>query len=217
MNFEFRDIFSQHEFDVGTTSAIEHEIKLEPGPAIRDRPRPVAAKDFEDARRYIQGLLDANIIKPSQSPYASCIVLCRKQTGKLRLCVDYRRINARTIRDSYPIPKIEDIFAALHGSKHFITMDIKQGFFNIPMAEESKQYTAFTCPFGLFQFEKMSQGLVNSPFTFQRLMDKCIGDMNMREVLTFIDDLIIHGKTLEETEERLKKNLETVKIIWSES
>ena len=64
------------------------------------------------------------------------------------------------------------------------------------MAEPSKDITAFTCPFGLFSFEKMSQGLVNSPFTFQRLMDKCVGDMNMKEVLVFLDDLIIHGKIL---------------------
>ena len=83
----------------------------------------------------------------------------------------------------------------------------------MPMAESSKQYTAFVCPFGLFQFERMSQGLVNSLFIFQRLMDKCIGDMKMKEVLIFIDDLILHGKTLEETEERLIKTLKCLQAF----
>ena len=92
-------------------------------------------------------------------------------------------------------------------------MDIKQGYFNVPMEQSSKDITAFTCPFGLFSFEKMSQGLVNSPFTFQRLMDKCMGDLNMKEVLVFIDDLIVHGKSLEETEERLLKTLRRLRTF----
>ena len=203
----FSDVFSQHEFDIGKTDAVEHEIKLTAGFPIRERARPIPARDFEDARRYIQGLLDANIIRPSNSPFASPIVLVRKKNGKLRLCVDYRKINSRTIRDSYPIPKIEDMFSALHGAKWFITMDLKMGFFQVPMAETSKDITAFVCPFGLFSFERMSQGLVNSPLTFQRLMDRCVGDMNMKEILVYIDDLICFGKTIEETEERLIKTL----------
>ena len=207
----YSDVFSEHEFNVGLTNAIEHEIKLEEGPTIRERPRPVPARDFEDARRHVQSLLDAEIIKPSNSPYASPMVLVKKKSGKLRLCVDYRKVNMRTIRDSYPIPKLTDIFSALHGSKYFSCLDLKQGFHQVPMAETSKEITAFVCPFGLFEFERMSQGLKNSPLTFQRLMEKCVGDMNLKELLVYLDDLNIHGRSLEEAEERLFKTLDRLR------
>ena len=192
---------------------MQHEIKLEDGPIIREHHRPVPARDFEDARRHIQSLLDANIIKPSTSPYASPMVLVHKKSGKLRLCVDYRKVNLRTIGDSYPIPKISDIFSALHGSRYFSCLDLKQGFHQVPMAESSKEITAFVCPFGLFEFERMSQGLKNSPLTFQRLMEKCVGDMNLRELLVYLDDLIIHGKSLDEAEERLFRTLDGLRAF----
>ena len=209
----FSDVFSKHEFDVGRTEAIKHEIKLLPGPVIRERPRPIPARDYEDARRHIQSLLDAKIIKPSNSPFSSPIVLVRKKNGKLRLCIDYRKVNLRTIRDSYPIPKISDIFSALHGAKYFTTLDLKMGFHQIPMEESSKDITAFVCPFGLYSFETMSQGLCNSPLTFQRLMEKCVGDMNMKELLVYLDDIIVHGKSLEEAEARLIKTLKRLRTF----
>ena len=207
----YSDVFSRHEYDVGRTTSVEHEIKLTPGPVIKERPRPIPARDFEDARRHIQALLDADIIRPSKSPYASAIVLVRKKSGKLRLCVDYRKLNLRTVRDAYPIPRILDIFSALHGSKWFTTMDLKMGFHQIPMAESSKDYTAFVCPFRLFSFERMSQGLTNSPLTFQRLMEQCVGDMNLKELLVYLDDIIVHGGSLEEAEERLFKTLDRLR------
>ena len=208
---DFSDVFSRHEYDVGHTRAVEHEIKLTEGPVIKERVRPIPAKDFEDARQHIQALLDAKVIRPSNSPYASALVLVRKKSGKLRLCVDYRKINNRTIKDAYPIPKIADIFSSLHGSKWFCTMDLKMGFHQIPMAESSKDYTAFCSPFGLFSFERMSQGLTNSPATFQRLMERCVGDMNLKELLVYLDDIIVHGSTIEETLERLVKALKRLR------
>ena len=139
-------MFSQHEVDVGYAKNVQHEIKLTGGLVIKEKLRPIPAKD---AGQHIQELWEANIIKPSNSPYVSPIVLVRKKSGKLRLCVDYRKINQRTIKDAYPIPKIADIFSSLHGSKWFCTMDLKMGFHQIPMAESSKDYTAFCTPFGL--------------------------------------------------------------------
>ena len=203
----FSDVFSHHEYDVGHAKDVHHEIKLTDGPVIKERPRPIPARDFEDARQHIQALLDANIIKPSNSPYASPIVLVRKKSGKLRLCVDYRKINQRTIKDAYPIPRIADIFSSLHGAKWFCTMDLKMGFHQIPMAESSKDFTAFCSPFGLYSFERMSQGLTNSPSTFQRLMERCVGDMNMKELLVYLDDIIVHAETIEEALNRLVKVL----------
>ena len=91
-------------------------------------------------------------------------------------------------------------------------MDLKMGFHQIPMAESYKDYTAFCSPIGVFSFERMSQGVTNSPATFQRLMERCVGDMNLKELLVYLDDIIVHGSTIEETLERLVKALKKLRL-----
>ncbi len=115
----------------------EHDIELDPGPCIRDRPRPVPPQDVEELRQHIQSLLDASIIKPSTSPCASPIVLVRKKNGSLRMCVDYRQVNARTIRDCYALPKIEELFMTLSGAKFFTTMDLSKAYYQVSPHRES--------------------------------------------------------------------------------
>ena len=197
----FGDVFSQAEFDIGRIN-IEHDIELEPGPPVRDRPRPIPPQDLEEVRQHIQSLLDANIIKPSTSPFASPIVLVRKKNGSLRMCVDYRKINARTIRDSYALPKIEELFMTLSGAKFFTSVDLSKAYYQVPLTERAKKISAFTTPFGLFEFQRLSFGLVNAPMTFQRLMERCFHDMNLAELIIFLDDVLVHAKTLDELEER---------------
>ena len=197
----YADAFSQAEFDIGEVD-FEHDIELDPGPCIRDRPRPVPPQDVEELRQHIQSLLDANIIKPSTSPYASPIVLVRKKNGSLRMCVDYRKVNARTIRDSYALPKIEELFMTLSGAKFFTTIYLSKAYYQVPLTERAKKISAFTTPFGLFEFQRLSFGLVNAPMTFQRLMERCFQDMNLAELIIFLDDVLVHAKSLEELEER---------------
>lgn len=103
------------------TDVVEHDIELTPGPAIRERPRPIPPQDLEGVRQQVQQLLEANIITPSTSPFAP-IVLVRKKNNKLRMCADYRRVNAQTVRDSYSLPKIEQLFLTLSGAKLFTTL-----------------------------------------------------------------------------------------------
>jgi len=204
------DVFNQLDFDIGRTDVI-HDIELTPGPAVRERPRPIPPQDFEEVRQHIQQLLDANIIKPSTSPFASPIVLVRKKNGALRMCIDYRRINARTVRDSYALPKIEDLFRTLSGSKFFTSVDLSKAYYQVPLSERAKKISAFATPFGLYEFERLSFGLVNAPMTFQRLMEQCFRDMNLVELIIFLDDVLIHAETLEELEERTIKVLERLR------
>lgn len=208
---EMKDVFATHEFDIGKTDKASHVIKLTDETPFRDRSRPIRPQDLEDARRHIQQSIDAGIIKPSSSPFASPIVLIRKKSGKLRLCVDYRKLNGKTIRDSYPIPKVEELFAALHGSAWFTQLDVKSAFHAIPMDEASAQFTAFVCPFGLFEYTRMSMGLVNSPLTFQRLMERCVGEMNLKDLVVYMDDLIIFAKDISSHEDRLFRTLERLR------
>lgn len=105
--------------------------------------------------------------------------------------MDYRKLNNQTIRDAYALPNVEETFSALSGAKWFSVMDLKSGYYQIEMEESDKPKTAFVCPLGFWEFNHMPQGITNAPSTFQRLMEMCMGDINLKEVLAFIDDDIV--------------------------
>ncbi|KAI3370531.1 hypothetical protein L3Q82_025288 [Scortum barcoo] len=201
-------VFSLHEWDVGLAKGVEHTIRMSDPRPFRERSRRLAPADLEDVRKHLQELLSAGIIKESRSPYASPIVIVRKKNGAVRMCIDYRLLNSRTIPDQYTTPCIDDVLDSMTGSKWFSVLDLRSGYYQIAMAEEDKEKTAFICPLGFFQFERMPQGITGAPATFQRLMEKAVGDMNLLEVLVYLDDLIVFGRTLEEHEERLLKVLD---------
>ena len=200
--------FVAHEYDIGGAKTGEvFDINLTPGPDIRSRARPLNPRDFEDTKIHIQNLLDAGIIRPSNSPFASPIVVCRKRSGKIRMCVDYRLLNARTVRDSFQIPVIESLMFNLSGAKFFTTLDLCQAYYQIPMTERACKYSAFITPFGVFEFDRLSQGLCNAPSCFQRIMETVFSDMNLTELIIFLDDILCYGNTLEQLEERTMKVL----------
>ncbi|KYO19073.1 RNA-directed DNA polymerase-like protein [Alligator mississippiensis] len=156
---------------------------------------------MEDVRRHLQELLDHGIISETRSPYASPIVVVRKKSGKIRMCIDYRTFNSRTTVDLYTVPRVQDALDCLLGSRWFLVLELQSGYYQIPLAQEDKEKTAFICPLGFYQFERMPQGISSVPATFQRLMEKVVGDMNVTQVLVYLDDLIVFEKTLEEHEE----------------
>ncbi len=205
------DVFSTHEWDVGLAQGVEHRIRLQDTKPFRERSRRIAPADIDDVRRHIKDLQAAGIIKESRSPYASPIVIARKKNGAIRMCIDYRTLNARTIPDQYTTPRIEDALDCLSGSRWFSVLDLRSGYYQIPMAEEDKEKTAFICPLGFFQFERMPQGITGAPATFQRLMERAVGDMHLLQVIVYLDDIIVFGRTLEEHEERLLKVLDRLK------
>lgn len=125
------------------------------------------------------------------SPYASAIVIARKKNGKVRMCTNYRTLNSRTVPDQYTTPRIDDALDNLSRSKWFSVLDLRSGYYQIAMKEEDKEKTAFICPLGIYHFERMPQGITQAPATFQRLMEKTVGDLNLLEVLVYLDDLIL--------------------------
>ena len=207
----YADCFNTTDFQNLGRTDVQHDIVLTPGPAIRERPRPVPPQDREELRQHLQQLLEANIIRPSTSPFASPIVLVRKKNGALRMCCDYRRINNRTVRDSYALPKIEDLFMTLGRSKFFTGLDLSKAYYQVPLTERAKKVSAFTTPFGLYEFERLSFGMVNAPMTFQRLMEQCFGDMNLVDLIIFLDDLLIHADTLDELGQKTIKVLDRLR------
>lgn len=205
------DVFSCHEWDVGCSKSTEHEIRLTDSTPFRERSHCIAPADMEDVRQHLQELRKHGIISDSRSPYASPIVVVREKSGAVRMCVDYRTLNRRTIPDQYTVPRIEDALNCLNGSKWFSVLDLRSGCYQIPMKDADKEKTAFICPLGFYQLERMPQGICGAPATFQRVMERTVGDMNFLEVLVYLDDLIIFGRTLEEHEERLLKVLDRLK------
>lgn len=205
------EVFAKHDLDFGRTDKVKHQIKLSDPTPFKQRPRPIHPQDVDAVRKHLQELLGSGIIRESESPFASPIVVVRKKNGSVRLCIDYRKLNMQTIKDAYALPKLEDAFTALAGSKWFSVLDLKSGYYQIEMEEADKNKTAFVCPLGFWEFNRMPQGVTNAPSTFQRLMEKCMGELHLKEVLVFIDDLIIFAPTLEEHEERLMKVLNKLK------
>ncbi len=199
----YSDVFAHHDLDFGHTTKVKHHIRLKDETPFKQRPRPIHPQDFEAVRRHLKTLLDAGVIRESESPFSSPIVVVKKKNGDIRLCVDYRKLNLQTIRDAYALPNLEESFSALSGSQWFSVMDLKSGYYQIEMEESDKQKTAFVCPLGFWEWNRMPQGITNAPSTFQRLIEKCMGDMHLREVLVFLDDLIVFSKSLEEHEKRL--------------
>ena len=199
------EVFVLHKLDFGCTDKIKHHINLSDETAFKHRPRPIHPQDIEAVRTHLQQLLDAEVIRESESPFSSPIVVVRKKNGDVRLCIDYRKLNMQTVKDSYALPNLEESFSALTRSRWFSVLDLKSGFYQIEMEEADKHKTAFVCPLGFFEFNRMPQGITNAPSTFQRLMERCMGELNLKQALVFLDDLIVFSSKLEEHEERLMR------------
>ena len=204
----FSDVFSHHDLDFGHATKIQHHIKLKDETPFKQRSRPIHPHDYEPVKKHLQALLDAGVI---ESPFSSPIVVVREKNGDVRLWVDYRKLNLQAIRDAYALPNLEESFSALAGSQWFSVMDLKSGYYQLEMNEADKPKTAFVCPFGFYEFNRTPQGITNAPSTFQRLMEKCMQHLNLKEVLVFLDDLIVFSSTLEEHETRLIHVLERLK------
>ena len=205
---EHEGIFSTGDTDIGHCSFVKHHINLTDDIPFKQRHRRIPPAMIDEIRSHLEQLAATGVIRPSHSPWASNVVLVRKHDGSLRMCVDYRQLNKRTIKDSYALPRIEEILETLSGSKYFTVLDMKSGYHQIEVLEEHKSRTAFTVgPLGFWEFNRLPFGLSNAPATYQRLMEMCLGDYNMKICAIYLDDLIIFSSTLEEHLDRLDKVL----------
>ncbi|XP_069618471.1 uncharacterized protein [Ranitomeya imitator] len=197
--------------DFGCTQTIEHEIPTGDTPPIRERYRQIPPALYQEVKSMVASMLDNQVIRESRSPWAAPVVLVRKKDGTLRFCVDYRKLNAHTVRDAYPLPRIEESLSALGRAKYFSTLDLASGYWQVPMAEKDRAKTAFVLPMGLFEFNRMPFGLATAPGTFQRLMEHCLGDLNFESVLIYLDDIVVFGTSFEDHLEKLRQVLRRLK------
>lgn len=161
------EVFAHHDLDFGRTSKVKHSIKLHDPTPFKHRARPIHPQDLEAVRKHLQELLAAGVIRESQSPFSSPIVVVRKRNNDVRLCIDFRKLNLQTVKNSYALPNLEATFAALSGSTWFTVLDLKSGYYQIEIEEADKEKTAFVTPLGFWEFNRMPQGITNAPSTFK--------------------------------------------------
>lgn len=191
--------------ELGRTDAVSMSIRC-------TSEEPIVYWLAEPERRVLRGivkdLLATGIIQESCSPYASPVILIKKGNGDYRMCVDFRKLNAITVKDKYPMPRIEDQIDKLGDNRYFTGLDLASGYYQVPMAAESIEKTAFVTPEGHYEFLRMPFGLTNAPAVFQRLMDRVLGTLKDAIAFPYLDDVIIPSKTLEDGMRRLRQVLE---------
>ena len=200
---KYAGVFATSSTDLGRTGIVKHRIDTGDARPIRQRPRRLPLKQREEEKQQIEDMLKRNVIEPSSSPWASPVVLVKKKDSTWRFCVDYRKVNEVTVKDSYPLPRIDDSSDTLSGSKWFSTLDLQSGYWQVEMVEEDKEKTAFATGIGLFHFHAMPFGLCNSPATFERLMERVLSGLHWQICLVFLDDIIVYAGTFEEELKRL--------------
>lgn len=202
---DFSDIFSTGEMDLGCLKGVKHHINTGNATPVKQKFRrtPLGFQDQE--KEHLQKLLDTGVITPSSSEWASAPVLVKKKDGSVRYCIDFRDLNSRTVKDCYPLPLIADCMDVLYGTTFFSTLDLAMGYYQIEIDENSRNKTAFLTKYGLFEHQRMAFGLCNAPATFQRAMGLVLRGMDWEELLVYLDDIIVLGKTFSESLENLRK------------
>ena len=152
---------------------------------------------------HLNSLIESGVIRPSASAWASPPVLIRKKDGKVRYCIDYRALNNVTVKDAFPLPNIEECLDVLEGTEFFNTVDMSSGYYQIELPEEDMHKTAFITRYGLFEYQRMPFGLCNAHATFQRAMTLILRGLTWEHVLAYLDDIIILGKSFEDSMENL--------------
>ena len=195
---EYQDVFSDGEFDLGTFSEAKHKIDTGDARPVRQKMRRTPLGFEKEEKAHLESLITADVIEPSSSEWASPPVLVRKKDGRVRYCIDFRLLNDRTLKDSFPLPSIEECLDVIGNTKFFSTLDMSSGYYQIEIEEGDKHKTAFITKYGLYQYKRMPFGLCNAPATFQRAMSLVLRGLNWEQVLAYLDDIILLGGGFEE-------------------
>jgi hypothetical protein len=209
----FPDVFGDtlHQ-DAPVRPDMPEVIPLIPGSKIPNRPlyrySPIEQAEIE---RQVEAMLEQGLVEPSISPFGAPVLLVKKPDGSWRFCVDYRALNQITVKNGHALPRIDDLLDKIQGAQYFSTMDLLQGFYQLPLRESDRPKTAFKTTFGHYQFRVVSMGLSNSPSVFQRVMNQIFKKQLNKSVLIYLDDILVFSKTPEEHLQHIKEVLETVK------
>jgi hypothetical protein len=210
---EYPDVFPEELLGMPPDRDIEFVIDLIPGTSpIAKRPYRMAASELTELKKQLEELQRIGFIRPSSSPWGAPVLFVKKKDGSMRLCVDYRALNEVTIKNKYPLPRIDDLFDQLKGAKYFSKIDLRSGYFQLKIRESDIPKTAFVTRYGQFEFTVMSFGLTNAPAYFMNLMNKIFMDELDKFVVVFIDDILVYSKSIQEHEQHLRVVLEKLRV-----
>ena len=206
-----QEVFGTKDEPFGKTDLVKHEIETENTLPIKQHMRRIPFHLRPEADAEVSKMLKAGVIEPSSSPWSAPVVLVRKKDGTIRYCIDYRKLNEVTKKDSYPLPRIDDSLDVLGKANYFSTLDLASGYWQIQLSDEAKEKSAFSTSSGLYQFTVMPFGLTNAPATFQRLMERVLAGLQWHTCLVYIDDIIIFSETIEEHLKQMQEIFDRLK------
>lgn len=192
--------------------AIDHRIELVPGSAPPNRPMfRMSPKEIDEVKKQLTELLDKGLIQPSKSPFGAPVLMVKKKDGGLRFCIDYRALNAITIKNCYPLPRVDELFDRLQGARYFSKLDLRAGYWQIRIHPDDVPKTAFRTRYGHFEWLVLPMGLTNAPATFMHLMNEVFRPFLDDFVVVFLDDILIYSKTLADHRRHLRMVLDVLR------
>jgi hypothetical protein len=208
---EYQDVFSPIE-RLPPVRDIGHTIPTEAGAGPPFRPMfRLSPKELAEVEQQVADLLKHGLIEPSSSPYGAPVLFVSKKDGSLRMCIDYRALNKITVKNKYPLPRIDQLMDSLAGAKVFTSLDLQSGYHQIRITPEDVAKTAFRTPFGHYQFKVLSFGLTNAPATFQAAMNNMLRPHLNKFVVVYIDDILIYSKSAEEHVKHVRQILDLLR------
>ncbi|KAL0560323.1 hypothetical protein IC582_000724 [Cucumis melo] len=209
---DYPDVFPEELPGLPPHREVEFAIELEPGTVpISRAPYRMAPAELKELKVQLQELLDKGFIRPSVSPWGAPVLFVKKKDGSMRLCIDYRELNKVTVKNRYPLPRIDDLFDQLQGATVFSKIDLRSGYHQLRIKDEDVPKIAFRSRYGHYEFIVMSFGLTNAPAVFMDLMNRVFREFLDTFVIVFIDDILIYSKTEAEHEEHLHMVLQTLR------
>jgi hypothetical protein len=209
---EFRDVFPEELPGLPPVREIEVSIETIPGVSpIAQSPYRMAPMELAELKVQLQELLDKGFIWPSNSPWGAPVLFVKKKDGTLRLCIDYRQLNKVTVKNRYPLPRIDDLFDQLKGVRVFSKINLRSGYHQLRIKEQDIQKTAFRTRYGHYEFLVMPFGLTNAPAMFMDLMNRVFRPYLVQYVVVFIDDILVYSNSHLEHEQHLRVVLQTLR------
>ncbi|KAI3685091.1 hypothetical protein L6452_34324 [Arctium lappa] len=209
---EFPEVFPEELPGLPPPRQVEFRIDLVPGDApVAKAPYRLAPSEMQELSEQLQELLDKGFIRPSSSPWGTPVLFVKKKDGTFRMCIDYRELSKLTLKNRYPLPRIDDLFDQLQGTSYFSKIDLRSGYHQMRVHEEDIDKTAFRTRYGHYEFLVMPFGLTNAPAVFMDLMNRVCRPYLDKFVIVFIDDILIYSRSKEDHEQHLKLMLELLK------
>jgi hypothetical protein len=209
---EFADVFPEELPGMPPERELEFTIDLKPGTEpIARTPYRMSTPELQELRMQLKELLDLGLIRPSVSPWGAPVIFIRKKDGSWRLCIDYRQLNKATIKNQYPLPRIDDLFDQMKGATVFSKIDLRSGYHQLQIKEDDVPKTTFKMRFGHYEFTVLPFGLTNAPGVFMSLMNGVFHEYLDKFIQVFIDDILIYSRTTEEHDEHLRLVLQCLR------